>query len=130
MDGDLSKDKTYFKKPVTSPSQFRLDDDGISMFELHDLPGNKPYAAMFHVWIKAPYQSGDVGVIIGSQVYNGNQCTARYTPEHGDNKDHWSVNCTPREETPQPLSYLVRRDPGGIILNPGWSSSPMDRRFP
>ena len=129
LDGDLSKDKTYFKKPVYSPSQFRLDDDGVSMFELHDLPGNKPYAAPFYVWIKKGYQSNDQGMITGSQTYNGNHCLAKFTPHLGDGKDHWSVNCFPRDQTPLALQSHVRHSARDIILNPAWIGPPIDRRL-
>lgn len=129
LDGDPSKDKSYFKKPITSPSQFRLDSDGVSTFELYAVPGNKPYMVTYNVWIKANYKPGDEGIVMGSQVYNGTHCTARYTPEHGG-AGHWSVNCSPRDETPVILSTLARRGVGPIVLNPKWVGPPLDRRFP
>ncbi len=87
LDGDLSSDKSYFKKPITSPSQFREDEDGVSTFEMTDLPGIKPYALGFKVKVKTPIVQGATGLIIDIPI-----CAAIFTPTM-DGRKHWSVNC-------------------------------------
>jgi hypothetical protein len=88
-----NKKKDYWKNPSLKPRDFRprpgVDDDGLSLFELANLPPNPvtPYAYPFTVLILGEKISGVTGLL--SEVP---ACTATFTPEHGPG--HWSVNCS------------------------------------
>ncbi|MCG8350746.1 MAG: hypothetical protein MI924_23495, partial [Chloroflexales bacterium] len=134
LGGELSKDKSYYKKPYVNPGAFfrgiDRDPDGSSTYQLAYLPGNQPYMAAFSVWIRKNYQEGDSGTVLGSQVYNGVHCTATFTPSI-DPPDHWSINCNPREQTGQALAFLTRSEHlANVSENPHWTGTPLDRRIP
>ena len=98
-------------RPVYSPSQFRYDPDGVSMFELQYLPDNKPFAAGFDFVISSPKVPGVVG-----QSKNIPGLTATYTPPP---IGHWSVqHVSGAEYTKENLSSNARLK--GAIPNPNW----------
>jgi RHS repeat-associated protein len=123
LDGEKSKDRTYYRRPQTNPGQFRLDPDGVSTFELAYLPGNKPYAVGFRIQVEGLTRPGSIGPILNIPF----SCTGTYTPQYGEG--HWSINCVPREQTPKILSTYAKQ-PGRIMLNPHWTDTPNERRLP
>ena len=125
LDGDLSSDKSYYKKPVTSPSQFREDADGVSTFEILDLPGIKPYALGFNVKVKPPVMPGTIG-----RIFDLPMCTATFTPEFGGGKKHWSVKCMGYPTNVTLSQYAKGVGKPNIILNPKWIKEPSERRLP
>ena len=118
LDGDPSKDKTYFKGAKYSPSQYRVNADGVSMFELYALPGNKPYAVQFDIELHQPRTLGATGLVSGLPG-----CSGTYTPEHGG-EGHWSINCLAGTQDAL-ASYGHTR---GAIPNPNWTGLPQERR--
>jgi hypothetical protein len=123
LDGEKSKNRTYYRRPQTNPGQFRLDPDGVSTFELAYLPGNKPYAVGFRIQVEGLTRPGSIGPILNIPF----SCTGTYTPQYGEG--HWSINCVPREQTPKILSTYAKQ-PGRIMLNPHWTDTPKERRLP
>ncbi len=123
LDGDVHSSKTYFRRAVLSPSQFRFDADGLSTFEISDLPGNKPYAMAFDISVTVPYKEGDSGPVL-----NVPSCEATYTPSLGGGLRHWSVNCNVADPR-QHVSDFAKANPGVIVLNPNWVGSSSDRRL-
>ena len=109
-----------FSRPIYSPSEFRVDPDGVSTFELALLPGNKPYAIGFGVKFQPPKIPGTTG-----PLEHLPQCLATYTPPP---PGHWSINCTGSADmTKQTLSAYAREK--GAILNPNWYG-PEERLLP
>jgi RHS repeat-associated protein len=122
LGGRKSNDKSYYRKPKTSASEFRLDADGASAFDLEYLLGDRPYAIRFDVNAKRPVSIGSTNQIIGLP------CTATF-----DNIEpgHWGVFCTPLNETPHILSkYAQGTGIFNIIINPNWNGEPKDVRLP
>jgi hypothetical protein len=125
LDGDLSSDGSYYKRPQTSPSQFRVDIDGISTYELEDFPGNKPYGLRLSINIKQPIVQGSIGIV--ESLPN---CTGTFTPQYGGGKRHWSINCSGNPANQQLSSFAKGIGKNNIILNPNWITIPVDRRLP
>ena len=120
LDGDF-RNGVYIK-PIYSPSQFRVDSDGVSTFELAFLPGNKPYSVGFNITIHTYKYPGITGQILGLP-----ECGATYTPDLGG-EGHWSINCSGGPETTkQTLSGYAKLVTA--ILNPNWSGSE-ERKLP
>lgn len=78
-----NKNATYAK---VADNQWRIDDDGMSTFELAQLPGNKPCMAAFHVVGPGSQPTPGIhGIIAGFYPYG-----ATYTPNLGG-AGHWSL---------------------------------------
>ncbi len=125
LDGDINSERSYFKKPITSPSQFRVDVDGVSTFELADLPGNKPYALGLKVKVKTPIVPGSNGPVVDIPI-----CTGTFTPELGGGLKHWSVICSGTPTNIALSEYAKGIGKTNIILNPQWVGEPYERRLP
>ncbi len=125
LDGGLSSDRTYFKKPETNPGQFREDLDGMSTFEMESLPGVKPYALGFVIQTKFPITPGITGSIIDLPT-----CSATFTPEHGEGKKHWSIRCMGNSLSQTISQWAKGSGKGNIIINPTWIGEPSERRLP
>jgi hypothetical protein len=122
LDGDPASDKTFFKRPLYNPGQFKLrpqDKDGLSIFELPYIPNNKPYAVGFDLLVPVPIVPGSTGSVLGLS-----SCLATYRPDI--DPGHWSLNCLPYEQ--ETISKYARSR--GAILNPNWAGQPSDRRLP
>jgi RHS repeat-associated protein len=122
----------YFRKPELNAGEFRpVDATGISTFEIHDIPANKPYALGYSFPITPPKQENRGPYVIPEIPV----CSALYTPNEGEGKDHWSVKCvTPTDSTLSTYAKIVYNDAGlrfapYVIANPAWMGLPKERRF-
>jgi RHS repeat-associated protein len=126
LNGDKSSDNTYYKKPQTNPGSFRMDEDGVSTFEMPDLPGIKPYALGFKVKVNDEHiTQGATGVLEDLPI-----CTATFTPQFAQGKRHWSINCVTAPTNIILSEYAKGIGKDNIILNPAWKSEPQDRKLP
>ena len=123
LGGEKSGDHTYFLRPNTSPSDFRIDADGVSTFELVDLPSSFPYALGFAISVKKPITRGSTGPIVDLP-----NCSGTFTPNN-KGKRHWSLNCTGEPANVQFSKYAKNEGKNSIILNPLYTGSPTERKL-
>ena len=97
--------------PATNPGQFRVDEDGVSAYELPFLPADKPFGLGFEVEVHGT-KAGSPKALLGVPG-----CTATFTaPPEG----HWSIQCPGRTdlETQGILKAYADNNPDMIIKNP------------
>lgn len=110
-----NKNATYAK---VADGQWRIDEDGMSTFELTQLPNNKPCMAAFRViGPDSQPNEGDHGIIGGLYPY-----WAVYTPSLGG-VGHWSLQ---REINPPALpaeitAYVIQSQ--ATAKNPNYTGS-------
>ncbi|MCY7375154.1 MAG: hypothetical protein LH472_04190 [Pyrinomonadaceae bacterium] len=104
MDGESAETKItltlYRGLNGTNPGAFRVDEDGISVFE-NSLPDYK-YNLPIRVLYRNEKVSGAIAEIIEPLLEGG---IAEYTPQFGDN--HWSLRF-PNLEVPEIKSLLSK----------------------
>jgi RHS repeat-associated protein len=71
---------------ATNPGAFRVDSDGVSVFEV--VPPGYKFSVPFRLRYKSPKNTGTVGILLAPELTGG---TATYTPHLGG-PGHWSLN--------------------------------------
>ena len=110
-----NKNATYAK---VADAQWRIDDDGMSTFELTQLPNNKPCMAAFRViGPDSQPNEGDHGIIGGFYPY-----WAVYSPSHGG-LGHWSVQreIDPPAQQAEITAYVIQSQ--ATAKNPNYTGS-------
>jgi hypothetical protein len=110
--------------PKTSPSEFRIDPDGLSTFQSNvALDTSKPYRVGFLVTgaPNDPPVQGDTGSVAN---VNGYTYTATYSPQLGG-AGHWSLKNTTRTDQEMKNDFSAyAKLVGNTDRNPSYNNNP------
>lgn len=112
---DTTKGRPCNQYAATSPSQFRVDEDGLSTFEVLHTPGVKVCA--LPITLEGVNESAPFGTRTSVKGMPG--CDATKTPPE---EGHWSIMCKGDRKVVQPGLWSVyakaAKELGGIFENP------------